>query len=57
MAKEEIAHYRQFILLPQCFQMLSAAEVSESVYVWEKDNHMVQEMTLKTAWQKFGKPL
>ena len=35
-AKREIANYEQFLLLPQCFQKSSAAEVSESVYMWER---------------------
>ena len=26
MGKEEIAHYEQFLLFPQCFQMLSVAD-------------------------------
>ena len=37
MAKEEIAHCELFLLLPQCFQKSSAAEVSESVYMWDRD--------------------
>ena len=35
LAKGEIARFEQFLLLSQCFQKLSAAEVSESVYMWE----------------------
>ena len=30
VAKEEIAHHEQFLLLPQCCQKLSAANASES---------------------------
>ena len=38
MAKGEIAHYEQFLLLPQhYFQKLSAAEASESVCMRERD--------------------
>ena len=37
IAKEETAHLSNFILLPQCFQKLSAAEMSESFCRWEKD--------------------
>ena len=29
MGKEEIAHYEQFLLFPQCFQKLSVADVSK----------------------------
>ena len=36
MAKGEIAHYEQFLLLSQCFQMSSAAEMSESFYMRER---------------------
>ena len=38
MAKGEIAHYEQILLLLQCFQTSSAAEVSESVYMWGKES-------------------
>ena len=31
MAKGEIAHYEQFLSLPECFQKSSAAEASESI--------------------------
>ena len=36
VAKGEIARFEQFLLLTQCFQMSSAAEASESVYMREK---------------------
>ena len=36
LAKGEITHYEQFLLLPKCFQKLSAADASESIYIWEK---------------------
>ena len=35
MANGEIAHYKQFRHLPQCFQKSSAADVSEHVCKWE----------------------
>ena len=35
VANGQIALHEQFLLLPQCFKMSSAAEASESVYVWE----------------------
>ena len=38
MAKVEIVHHEQLILLPQYFQKLSAAEASERVYMWERIN-------------------
>ena len=39
VAKGEIAHHEQFLLLPECFQKLFAAEASESVYMLESVNH------------------
>ena len=36
--KGEIAHDEQFLLLPQCFKNVSAAEASESVCMWERIN-------------------
>ena len=35
-AKGEIAHYVQFILLPQWFQKLSASYASVCVFKWER---------------------
>ena len=35
VAKEDIAYYEQFQISPQCFQKLSATEVSDSVFMWE----------------------
>ena len=35
VAKGEIAHYEQFLILPQCFQMSSASEASEGVLSWK----------------------
>ena len=36
VANGEIAHHEQFRLLPQCFQKLSAADVSKCVCNWER---------------------
>ena len=38
LAKAEIARFEQFHLLSQYFQKYSAAEASESVYMWERVN-------------------
>ena len=38
VVKGDIAHLEQFLLLSQCFQKSSAAETSESVYLWERVN-------------------
>ena len=37
VAKGEIAHYEQFLILPQLFQNTSDAEASESVCMWESE--------------------
>ena len=34
VANGEIAHYEQFLLLPQFFQKSSAAEAWEGVFMW-----------------------
>ena len=39
VAKGEIAHHEQFLLLPQCFQKSSASEAWESVYMRERVNN------------------
>lgn len=36
MMKRLIAHYEQFLILPQSFQMSSATEALESVGMWER---------------------
>ena len=36
MAKEEISGFEQILLLSECFQKSSAAETSESVYMWKR---------------------
>ena len=33
VGKGEIAHYKQFLLFPQCFQKLSAVDASKWVYM------------------------
>ena len=48
MAIGVISHYyEQFIHLSQCFQKLSAAEASESVYMCERLNHNTPTLHLK----------
>ena len=39
LTNKEIACFEQFLLLSQCFQMLSVVEVLESVYMWERVTH------------------
>ena len=41
VANEENACFEQFLLLPQCFPKSSAAEVSESVFMWERVNKVL----------------
>ena len=41
--KGEIAHYEQFLLFPQCFQMTYTADTWKPGLVWER---------VKTLWQK-----
>ena len=36
LAKGEIARFEQILLLSQCFQKSSAADVSKCVYRWER---------------------
>ena len=36
VVKGEIARFEQYFLLSQCIQKLSAAEASESAYIWER---------------------
>ena len=35
VANGEIARFEQFLLLPQCFQKSSAADVSKCIFKWE----------------------
>ena len=51
VAKGEIAHYEQFLLLSQCFQKSSAAETSENVYMRQMVKNTV-DMALKTLRHK-----
>ena len=46
MAKGEISHHEQFLLLPQCFQKPSAAAASESVYICERVNKRLFDLLL-----------
>ena len=39
----EIAHYRQFLLLQQCFQQVIRYKASESVCIWEKVKALVKK--------------
>ena len=36
LQKEKLLVIEQFLLLSQCFKNLSAAEASESIYIWER---------------------
>ena len=36
MAKGRIAHDEQFLLLPKCYQKLTAAKAAESACKWER---------------------
>ena len=38
MAKEEIAHHEQFLLMPQYVKESSAAAALKCVYIWESVN-------------------
>ena len=44
VAKGEIAHDEQFLLLSQCFQNSFAAEASWRVYMWERVKQNSQEI-------------
>ena len=46
IAKGEIARFEQFLLLSKCFQYASAAEATESVYMWEKINEATHNPTV-----------
>ena len=43
VAKGEIAQFKQFLLLSQCFRRASAAEALESMYLRERVNAYPQE--------------
>ena len=51
MAKEEIAHFEQFLLLPQCVQKLSTAVMSISIYMWVRVNYIQGQATVKSVNQ------
>ena len=40
VTKEEIVRVGQFLLLSQCFQKLTDAEVSERVCIWERVKYL-----------------
>ena len=44
MAKEEIAHYAQFLLFPQCCHKLSTVKASESVSLKERFNFQLNTL-------------
>ena len=44
MAKAEIACFDNFLLLSQYFQKSSAAEASESVYMWKRVKALVTSL-------------
>ena len=44
MGKGEIPCFEQFLLLSKCFQKSSAAEASESVYMWERIKHLLSNL-------------
>ena len=48
MAKGKITRFEQSHLLAQCFQKLSAAEASESVYMRERDTTSIPITDLPT---------
>ena len=49
MRKGEIACYKQFLLLPQCFQKACFPGVSKGVIVWEWVNPLPQNKILETC--------
>ena len=54
VTKGEIAHYEQFLIQPQCFKKLSAAEVSKASVCgkWFKLN-LEQEETCKSTLSQY----
>ena len=46
VSKEEIACFEQFLRLSQSFQKSSAAEASESVYMWERVNILAEPVNV-----------
>ena len=45
VGKEEIAHYEQFLLFPQCFQKLSVVD-NQNEYLWSKGLNICYLMTI-----------
>ena len=52
LATGEITPFDQFLLLSLCFQKLSAAEASESIYMWERVNCISNCRPILTPLQK-----
>jgi hypothetical protein len=44
--KGEIAHYKQFLLFPQCFQKICSADTSKPGLVWERVNSLPNDKIL-----------
>ena len=53
VAKGEIAHHEKRILLPESLQKLSAADASESVYLWERVKVRLSLSTFVTIQNMF----
>ena len=51
VGKGEIAHYKQFLLFPKCFQKACFPGASKSVIVWEWVNSLQSDKILD--WSKF----
>ena len=47
VANGDIACLEQFLLLPQCFQNLSSAEASESIYMRERVKPYVSLLSVR----------
>ena len=52
VANGDIAHYEQFLLLPQRFQKSSAEEASESIILWERVENLCRATTFKPFHEK-----
>ena len=50
MTNGEIAHYEQFLCLPQSFQKLSAAESSKSLCMWERVNTLTIQLEFSSPF-------
>ena len=49
VANGEIPHYEQLLLLPQWFQMSSAAQSSQRVYMWDRVKNEEDNIFLKIS--------